>query len=375
MRVAVSSVVSIFGSEPDFSAVPAKVRTALPKASVIIVNYNGREYLEKCLRSLTKDACSDYEIILVDNASTDGSADNIEDAFPEVSVRKNETNEGFGRGSNIGAQWAQGEYLAFLNPDTVVEQVWLWALVAALDADSEAGLATSRILLLGEPALINTCGHEVHYTGLTLCRGLGFDCGSFPELEEVDAVSGAAFVVRRNLFESLGGFDEAFFMYLEDTDLSLRARLAGHKCLYVPSSVVYHDYALHFGPDKIFYQERNRYLMLLKGRRWRTLLVLLPALYLAEVVTWGFVLLRERRHLGNKLRAYAWIVKHWSFVMESRRQVQAMRRVRDHDLVKQSPYRLDFEQTGGGLPTRIARAVFDPMFLVLHRLSLRLIRW
>ena len=269
----------------------------------------------------------------------------------------------------------KGKYLAFLNPDTVVEPGWLEALIAALEADPQAGLATSKILLLADPGRINTCGNEMHCTGLTLCRGMGMDRSTFTDLVEVGAVSGAAFVIRKDVFEALGGFDEAFFLYMEDTELSWRARLAGYKCVYVPSSVVYHDYTLRFGPKKAFYQERNRYLMLLKGLRWRTLLVLLPALLVAEVMTWGFVLLRERRRLANKLRAYAWIVKHWGEVAESRRQVQAMRRVRDRDLIARCTHRLAYEQTGSGLIARLAHLVFDPLFFVLHRLALALIWW
>jgi GT2 family glycosyltransferase len=350
-------------------------REMVPKASVLIVNYNGREYLEKCLRSLLNKDRRDYEVILVDNASTDGSAEYVEQVFPEVLVIRNEVNQGFSQGNNVGAQQAKGEYLAFLNPDTVVEPGWLEALIAALEADPQAGLATSKILLLADPGQINTCGNEMHCTGLTLCRGMGMDRGTFTDLVEVGAVSGAAFAIRKDVFEALGGFDEAFFLYLEDTDLSWRARLAGYKCVYVPSSVVYHDYILRFGPKKTFYQERNRYLMLLKGLRWRTLLVLLPALLVVEVMTWGFVLLRERKRLANKLRAYAWIVKHWGRIMGSRREVQAMRRVRDRDLIARCTHRLAYEQTGSGLTVCLAHLVFDPLFLVLHRLALALIWW
>jgi hypothetical protein len=114
--------------------------------------------------------------------------------------------------------------------------------------------------------------------------------------------------------------------------------------------------------------------MLLKGLRWRTLLLLLPALFLAEVVTWGFVLLRERR-LTNKLRAYAWIVKHWSQVMESRRQVQAQRNILDRDLISKCTHRLAYEQTGDDLVARLAHIMFDPLFFVLQRLTLALIWW
>lgn len=350
-------------------------QSSVPRASVIIVNYNRREYLEECLRSLLDEDCLGYEVILVDNASTDESAEYVEQVFPEVSVIRNEANRGFGQGNNVGARRARGTYLAFLNPDTVVEPGWLEALITALEADPQSGLATSKILLLADPKRINTCGNEVHYTGLTLCRGMGMSHKAFTDLTEVSAVSGAAFGMRKEIFEALGGFDETFFLYMEDTDLSWRARLAGYRCVYVPQSVVHHDYSLRFGVRKTFYQERNRYLMLLKSLRWRTLLVLLPALLLAEVVTWGFVLLRERGHLANKLRAYAWIVKHWGQIMESRRRTQALRRIRDRDLIARCTQRLAFEQTGGGGIARLAHLVFDPLFSVLRRLALTLIWW
>lgn len=364
---------------PAYSAEPAPIAVTRPdtqvRASVIIVNYNGREYLETCLSSLLISITPDDEIFLVDNASTDGSADYVEQVFPEVRVIRNEVNLGFGGGNNVGAQWARGEYLAFLNPDTVVKVRWLESLIDALEADHQAGLATSRILLLTDPGRINTCGNEVHLTGLTQCRGMGRRRSAFPDLGEVSAVSGAAFVIRRDLFEALDGFDQAFFLYMEETDLSWRARLAGYKCVYVPSSVVYHDYTLRFGLEKTFYQERNRYLLLLKSLRWWTLLVLLPAMLLAEVVTWGFVLLRERQRLANKLQAYAWIVQRWDKVMESRRRTQALRRVRDRDLIARCAHRLAYEQTGNGFVVALAHVVFDPLFFVVHRLALALVWW
>lgn len=344
-------------------------------ASVIIVNYNAREYLEKCLSSLFTEEKDNYEIILVDNASTDGSVEFVQRVFPTVKVIRSQTNRGFGWASNVGAKQARGKYLVFLNPDTVVERGWFRALIDALEKTPGAGLATSKILLLSNPKRINTCGNEVHFTGLTLCRGLGREREAFAEQTEVGAVSGAAFVIRRDVFEALGGFDEDFFLYMEDTDLSIRARLAGYRCIYIPQSVVYHDYALRFDSQKTFYQERNRYMMLLKNLKWRTLLVLLPALLLSEVITWGFVLLRERRHLLNKLQAYLWIARHWREIMEKRHRVQALRRIRDRDLLTTFSHRLAFEQTGDDFIARMAHVVFDPLFFVLYRLALLIIRW
>lgn len=350
-------------------------RSAPPSASVIVVNYNGRCHLEKCIPSLLSDNRAGYEFILVDNGSTDGSAAYVERVFPGVRVIRSEANLGFGQGANLGAREAKGRYLAFLNQDTIVESGWLEALTTALEADTRAGLATSKVLLISNRQWINTCGNTVHCTGLTMCRGMGMAHTAFTDTEEVDAVSGAAFAIRRDLFESLGGFDDAFFLYMEDTDLSWRARLAGHRCICVPSSIVLHDYALRFGPERTFYQERNRYLMLLKSLRWRTLLVLLPALLLSEAVTWGFVLYGERQRLTSKLRAYAWVVGHWGDVMTSRQQAQVLRRVRDRDLLSRCDYRLAYEQVAGSVVARLAHLLFDPLFFLLHRLALALLRW
>ena len=270
------------------------------RASIIIVAYNAQAYLEKCLLSVLETSGTNREVILVDNASADRSAEIAAQKFPQVRIIRNEHNLGFGQGNNLGAQWATGDYLVFLNPDTIVEPGWLEALITALEDNPRAGLATSKILLLNDPERINTCGNTIHLTGLTLCRGLRYSKAAFSQRESVAAVSGAAFAIRRELFEQLGGFDEDFFLYMEDTDLSWRARLAGWDCLYVPESIVLHDYTLRLTPHKVFYQERNRYLMLLKCFRWPTLLILFPALLLAEFVTWGFVIKSDREHLGNK---------------------------------------------------------------------------
>lgn len=356
-------------------APPPEKRYQAGSATIIVVNYNGGSRLQACLRSLVDDLAASDEIILVDNASTDGSADAAERAFPDVRILRSPINLGFGGGNNLGARHASGEHLAFINPDTIAAPGWLAPLVSALEADRGVGLVTSKVLLLQDPSRINTCGNEVHCSGLTLCRGMGLDRALLAEPVEVGAVSGAAFVIRRDLFEALGGFDEAFFLYMEDTDLSWRAQLLGYRCLYIPESVIYHDYTLRFGSLKTFYQERNRYLMLLKALQWRSLLVLSPALILAEVVTWGFVLSRERRHLGNKLRAYGWMVSNWHTVMEKRRRTQAFRRQGDRVLVELTVYRLMYQQTGEGLAARLAQMLFDPAFRALRGMALSLIRW
>jgi GT2 family glycosyltransferase len=322
------------------------------------------------LASLRANPTAETEILVVDNASTDSSASMVQSEFPEVRLLCSIQNLGFGGGNNLGARQAFGQYLAFLNPDTEVAPGWLEALLNALETTSQVGLVTSKILLKADPQRINTCGNDVHLSGLTLCRGMGCPSGEFQQPELVNAVSGAAFALCKDLYWHLGGFDDSFFLYMEDTDLSLRARLAGYRCLLVPASIVYHDYVLSFSPQKTYYQERNRYLMLLKSLRRRTLLALLPALLAAEVVTWGFVLLRERKNLCNKLQAYAWIARHWNEIKKKHLHTQAIRRMDDRSIISVLQTRLEFELTGDGWLGKAAHWVFDPLFKVLKKAAL-----
>jgi GT2 family glycosyltransferase len=214
----------------------------------------------------------------------------------------------------------------------------------------------------------------MHLTGLTLCRGSGASRNLYNEMDEVHAVSGAGFAIRRELFEILGGFDEDFFIYMEETDLSLRARLNGWKCIFAPRSIILHDYELRFGPNKVLYQERNRYTMLLKSLKWRTLLTLLPAFVLAEVVTWGFVISHDRANWRNKFRAYHSTIANWRTTLKKRKETQQLRKVTDRELLKDIGSRLDYGQVATRSVALIATWIFTPMFVVLKTIT-RLVFW
>lgn len=345
------------------------------RASVIVVNYNGGEKLVGCLASVLATLPGDCELIVVDNASSDGSPDEVAARFPDATLVRSPENGGYGFGNNLGVTRAGGRHLVFLNPDTVVEAGWLEPLLDPLEAGGDVGLTTSRILLVDEPRRINTCGNDVHVTGLTLCRGMGEPGERYAATEEVAAVSGAAFAIRRDVFLTLGGFDEDFFLYVEDTDLSWRARLAGWRISYVPESVVRHEYSFRLTKSKVFLQERNRYQMLLKCLRWPTLVVLVPALVLAEIVTWGFVLLRDRPNAAGKLRAYSWIVRNRRLILRKRKGTQSTRRVGDRELLLRTGFRLDFGQAAESGVARAARLVFDPFFFLLRGIALTLVWW
>lgn len=312
-------------------------------ASVIIVNYNGMDDLDDCLRSVCgQDYESTYEVIVVDNDSTDGSVGFVRENFPDVRVVENATNRWFTGGVEDGIAAASGEYLVVLNPDVAVDPDWLRALLAPFTEEEGVGLTTSRIVQFDAPSRLNTCGNSSHYTGLGFCRGLDAPADDYPDREDVPAISGCSFAIPRRVYDDIGGLDESFEMYLEDMDLSWRARLAGYRIVYVPDSVVYHKYDLSLPSWKLRMYERNRYLLLSKHLEYRTLLLLLPGLLLTEVLVWMYAL--KTGSVSSKASAWWWLLRHREQVREKRRSVQALRRRSDHQFLSAMTVRLPVEQ-------------------------------
>jgi GT2 family glycosyltransferase len=330
-------------------------------ASVIIVSYNSRAYLGPCIESILAAFGPQDEIIVVDNGSTDGSAGFVQAHYPQVQLIRGR-NTGYGVGNNRGAAVARGEYLVFLNPDTVIHPGALAGLLAPLERETGIALTTACIVYMHQPETINTCGNTMHYTGLTYCRGAGRPRTEYATSAEVGAVSGAAFAIRRAVFEELGGFDALFFMYVEDTDLSWRAQLAGYRCLYVAEAVVEHDYRRLYSPRKAFYLDRNRHIMLLKNLSRPTYLRMLPGLLLAELLTWGFLMLRGPGYWAVKLRVYHWLWQHRGMIKAARLDAQMRRRRLDHEVLSRMTDCLEFEQLADRRLAFVTALVFHPAF-------------
>jgi len=232
-----------------------------PVVSVIVLNYNGRRWLAGCLDALAAQVgVPAFEIVLVDNASTDGSAAFVRTEYRSVRLIESESNRGFAGGNNLGAQKAAGRFLAFLNNDTIAAQDWLSRLVSVLDERPDVGLATSKLVLMDDPSRLDSAGDGYLRAGGAYKRGHGRPAADHGVSREVFGACGAAFVVRRALFERLGGFDESFFMVYEDVDLSYRARLAGFRCWYAADAVVRHAGSATLGrasETAVFYGQRN----------------------------------------------------------------------------------------------------------------------
>jgi len=231
--------------------------------SVIVVNWNGREHLDTCFRSVLTQTLAGIEPIMVDNGSSDGSIDHVRARFGDaVRIVALAANTGYGCALNAGMRCARGRYLFALNNDTELDAACLSALFAAAAHYPTAGSFAPKILSFTERHRIDNVGHLLYADGLSRGRGrLEEDHGQYDRDEEILLFSGCAVLLRREMLSDIGAFDEDLFAYCEDTDLGLRAQLAGWRCRAVPTAVVYHKYSAstaHYAPMKAFLVERNR---------------------------------------------------------------------------------------------------------------------
>jgi GT2 family glycosyltransferase len=232
-----------------------------PLISTVILNWNGREYLYPCIRSVMEQTYPNMEIILVDNASTDGSVEFIKNLFSNLRIIVNRENLGYGGGNNRGIREAKGRYIFVLNSDTEIEKDCVEMLWKCIEMEQRIGVSTPKILLYDQRNTIDAAGLTIYLDGLSIGRGRLEPQEKYNQREEVFFGSGCASLYRKEMLEEIGLFDADFFAYAEDTDLGWRARLASWKSYYVPEAVVYHHHSKKFGtysPLKAFLVERNR---------------------------------------------------------------------------------------------------------------------
>ena len=248
-----------------------------PLVSIIILNWNGMEHLEVCLKSALAQNYDNLEVIVVDNGSTDGSIEYIRKEFQgRVKLIVNSENVGFAKGNNIGFENSSGKYVIALNNDTEVDSNWVRSMVEVAEDNCDVGMLASKILSFFNRTEIDCVGHLIYPDGLSRGRGRGeIDQGQYDSIDEVVFPSGCAAFYRKEMLDEIGYFDDEFFIYVEDTDLGMRGRLAGWKCLYVPNAVIYHKYSATMGgytPRKAFLVERNRIWFAMKNLPFSLLL-------------------------------------------------------------------------------------------------------
>jgi len=326
----------------------------LPFVSIIMLNYNGKAFLEACLSSIFKIRYprSSYEIILVDNASSDGSVEYIRKNFPLIRLLALNKNYGFTEGNNKGAKLAQGDFIVFLNNDTIVDENWLNELAKVALSDSKIGICGSKIMSMKDPNVTQYNGRHFHVLGGVMPGAFHPYKNEFgKEFNIVGSVQGSSFLVRKNVFKSIGGFDKDYFLYSDEVDICYRAWISGYYVAYATNSIVYHYgsgttgalnsnrsgilYDRLKSPLHVYYGTRNSILNVLKNLELRNMLlgIFFSIFFLLFQF---FVLLMDGDVKNAKLliRASIWPIKNLKAVWKKRIYIQARRKFNDQKLLR-----------------------------------------
>ena len=341
-----------------------------PPLAVVLVTHNSGGHVGQTLGALAAQTRPGDELVVVDNASTDHTAEAVRSVMPDAMVIEHSRNLGFAAGANAGAAATTAPLLLLLNPDAVPRPGCLDVLRAAAGAHPDWA-AWQPLVTMDRGERVNTSGGVVHFLGMGWAGQCGEPLAAAPTgPAEVGFASGAALVVRRPDWEAAGGFDERYFMYGEDLDLGLRLWLSGRGVGVVPAARVEHDYEFAKGERKWLLLERNRWWTVLADYPTGLLVLLLPALLAAELAL--LAVAARDGWLGSKLRAQAAVMRDLPRIHERRRAVQSRREVSSAQLAArlsagiESPYlRL------GPRLEKLQRAYWSLVTLLLRRASPR----
>jgi GT2 family glycosyltransferase len=307
---------------PEPSRTLAAVRVPI---TVVVVNWNRQNLLAACLDSLARQTWRDFEVVVVDNGSDDGSLALVKDlsvGYPvPLRLIENSNNRGFCAANNQGFAASHSELVALLNNDAEAEPGWLAALERVIRSSDDVGMAASKILVWEDPSRIDKAGHLMYPDGQNRGRGTGqLDRGQFDRVEETLWPDGCAAMYRRAMLDEVGGFDEEFFAYADDAELGLRGRIAGWRCLYAPDAVVRHHRGATLGLDsarRITLIERNRVLLAVKLFPWN-LIWLNGAYFLTRIGAGLWAALRNhgelRRYSGTRGKFSAAMALAWGTI-------------------------------------------------------------
>jgi GT2 family glycosyltransferase len=285
--------------------------------SVLVLAFGAEPYLDECVGAALTYTDDRVEVIVIDNGSA--AAATLRD-HPRLRVGRPGKNLGFAGGCNHGARLARGRTLVFLNSDAIVEPDAITRLVEVAEQEG-VGLASGDIRLAADPSAMNTAGNPVHYLGVVWAGSYGEPAAQHDRRADITSASGAFMAITREKWQQLGGFDETYFAYHEDTELSLRCWLRGWRVVFVPGATVRHHYEFSRNPAKQYLLERNRWITVLTVYPTSTLVRVLPALLAFDAAVFVAALLQG--WAGAKARAWMWLIANRRAIATRRREIQA----------------------------------------------------
>lgn len=316
-----------------------------PLVSILIVNFNGLRFLKTCFDSLRECTYPNLEIIFIDNASTDGSADFVNKNYPDVKILRNKENYMFARGNNEGMKIASGKYICLLNNDVEVDPGFIEPVIEILEEKPEIGACQSKLLEMQNRSHLEytgACGGYIDWFGYTFLRGRIMnetepDEGQYDESLPLFWASGACMFLRKDALDQYEILDEDFQLHMEEIDLCWRLRLDGWLIYSIPASMVWHyggGTLSHENPAKVYYNFRNNIFMLAKNLSTLNLIIRLPLRYVLDFVAFVRSLIVFQFSMAMAiLKAYGWLLVHIGLIWKKRRQVQDQRQASDRDVL------------------------------------------
>lgn len=332
--------------------------------SIVILNFNGLNLLKECFLYLEKQTFRDFEVIVVDNGSSDGSPDFLQkyvgerENFKLILLNKN---VGYSAGNNVAFKYIEGSYVVLLNNDALLKSDFLERAHGFLKNNKNYHMFAVKVLRYDNPSLIDKAGHLIYLDGQNRGRGhLQRDGEKFNNIEEAIWPDGSAAIFDREVIEKTGGFDPVFFAYGDDADLGMRARLLGYKAVYLPFCIAYHKHsstAGRFSPTKVMLVERNRLFLLFKNFPFRY--ILFSPYYSFLRYFYNFIGLIKRKGSAGKfrdenggfkllltlLKAYISFAKHLPYILRERCKIQNNKKIKTSELISLlKKYRIDVRE-------------------------------
>ena len=326
-----------------------------PLVSIIILNYNAGKLLLNCIDSVFKSTYQNFEVIVVDNLSTDNSHVRCKEKFEKIQLIENKENLGYCEGNNIGIRNANGEFIIILNPDTIVEPNWLNHLMSAYNKFGE-GLYQPKFFSLKEKLVIQSTGNMLHIFGFGFARDKGkIDNEKIKSIEKINYASGTCLFTSKIVLDKIGLLDPFLFLYHDDLDLGWRAAHIGINSFYVPKSIIYHaeSYSIKWSSKKFYWLERNRKYCLLTHYSKETYAKMRSSLFLVDLCVWLFYL--SKGFLGAKIKAELDIFRNRKFIKIRYNQLEKIKIVSDKELIKKFPDEIF-------VPKNVSEPIFNQLF-------------
>lgn len=343
----------------------------MKKVGIILVNYKdyAKRYLKDCRDSLRTQTYSDFNVYIIDNASSAESLDFLKEYYPEAIILPR-TDGNYCAANNLGMHQAilDGcDYLVAANMDTEFEVDWLQELVVALENNPQAGVAQSLIRIFPHSEaekldpLVNTTGNLIHFLffGFTNNYGQKSSELKLPAYSEISYASGCSFIIRRDVFEEIGGYDENYYMYHDDLDISLKTRLAGYSVILASKSKLFHKYEFERSVRMLYYIERNRIISFFSFYSVGEILLLSPYFIIMSLGMTAFSVLNSWFSTKMKVDVYFFKLSSWRIIIKNRKHLRQIAKVPFSKISHNFVGKIEFQEIDNPILKYLVNPIFD----------------